>query len=232
MPTATNNSQNMSFDFTSKLKSKQIPNLANLCTDLFLLIVYLRESQVFDPPDVLYDRIVSLFNAMERKAKEARIVDSDIQDAKYALVALIDQTVGWASRLELEFFGTSVAGAEFFNKLEREKKAEARDEVLEIYYLCLMLGFEGRYVGDPGKLQAYIKEFQKKLSSEELESLSPHGERPKEAIKRSRRSISWWMPLAFAGACLVASVLVFILLEQRMTDWAATIVAQIQRFFG
>jgi type VI secretion system protein ImpK len=216
--TATNESQNVT--------------LSNICKDLFLLLVYLRESQIFDPPDVLYDRIVSLFKAMERKAREARIVDSDIQDAKYALVALFDQTIGWASRLELEFFGTSVAGAEFFKKLEREKEAEARDEVLEVYYLCLMLGFEGRFVRDPGKLQEYIKEFQTKLTSERLEKLSPHGERPKESIKRSHLSISWWMPLVFAGACFVASVLVFIMLEQGITDWAGTIVAQMQRFLG
>jgi len=203
--------------------------LPNICAELFSFIVYLREARAFEPPDALHDRIVTLFNAMDRKVREVRIADSDIQDAKYALVALIDETIGWESRLELEFFDSNVAGEEFFNKLEREREAEARDEVLEVYYLCLMLGFEGKYVRAPERLQAYIKDFQKKLSAEGIEKLSPHGERPKESIKRGRRGIPFWAPLAFTGACFVTSVLVFILLNNNITNWATVVVEGIKR---
>ena len=211
------------------INDSQVQALPGLCTDLFSLLVYLRESQAFDSPDALYDRIASLFNTMDRKAREARIADVDIQDVKYALVAFIDETVGWESRLELKFFGSNVAGEEFFNKLEREKKAEARDEVLEVYYLCIMLGFEGKYVRAPEELQAYIKDFQKKLRVEGLEKLSPHGERPKETIRRRHRGIPSWVPLAYTGTCFVASVLIFILLDLRVPHSAAEVVDYLQR---
>lgn len=211
------------------MNDSQIQTLPDICSDLFSLIVYLRESRTFEPLDALHDRIVSLFNTMDRKAREARIADSDIQDAKYALVAFIDETVGWESRFELEFFDSNVAGEEFFNKLEREKEAEARDEVLEVYYLCLMLGFEGRYIRAPEKLQAYIKDCQKKLSAEGLQKLSPNGGIPQEPTKRRRRGIPRWVPLVFTGVCLVTSGLVFILLNNRITNWAVDVVDEIQR---
>jgi type VI secretion system protein ImpK len=208
----------------------QTHKLVDICSELFLLIAYLRQSKAFDAPDVLYERISALFNAMDRRAREAGIIEPDIRDAKYAIAALIDEIIGWESRMELDLFGGNVAGEEFFNKFEREKKGETpRRDVLDIYYLCLMFGFEGKYVRTPERLQAMIKEYRQKQSAETPELLSPHGQRPQENIKR-RTGVPLWAPLVFAGVCIGAIVLTYVLLDNNITNLAGTVVRQLQNY--
>ena len=82
------------------------------------------------------------------------MLDRDYQDACFAVIAWADETIlkhstwkhhaEWnALPLQLEYFQTRNAGEEFFERLERlrpEQKA-----IREVYYLCLGLGFSGRY---------------------------------------------------------------------------------------
>src|SRR5262249_15328098 len=52
--------------------------------------------------------------------------------------------------LQEELFGQTDAGVVFFEKLEellRQRDSEQLANVLEVYLLCLLLGFEGRYSG-------------------------------------------------------------------------------------
>jgi len=49
-----------------------------------------------------------------------------------------------------ELFGQTDAGVVFFEKLERfcsRRDSEQLADILEVYLLCLLLGFEGRYSG-------------------------------------------------------------------------------------
>ncbi len=59
--------------------------LSGICDDLFSLVVYLREAGDIEDPDVLYDRAMELFTALEERARQVKIPDVDIRDAKYAL---------------------------------------------------------------------------------------------------------------------------------------------------
>lgn len=206
-------------------------NLSNICNDLFLFILYLRQSRDLEQPDAIYNRSVNLFNSMEEQARGSNIADEDIQDAKYALAAFIDETVGWASRLEVEFCGSNVAGEEFFSKLEQIKEAGGRDGVLEVYYLCLTLGFEGRYFSRPERIQEYINNYQQISKSEAVKKLSPHAERPQETIKRQRRGgIPSWLPWAATAVGAVVVGFVSILLKLSITSWAGNVINQIQSF--
>lgn len=205
--------------------------LPDICTDIFLFTLYLRQSQSREGSEELYDRFVNLFDSMEGKAKAAGASDSDVWDVKYALAAFIDETVGWESRLELQLFGSNVAGEEFFGKLEQIKDAKGRDEVLEIYYLCLALGFEGQYVRRPEKLHSYITDFEQSVQSKRIEMLSPNGERPKEKTARQGGGIPAWIPWAFSAVGLLALGVTFILLRMGMVDWAGGVVGHIQRLF-
>lgn len=207
------------------------PTLSDICADLFSLLVYLHKSRDLEPLDALHGQVVRLFDSMEEKARDSKIADRDIQDAKYALAAFIDETVGWESRLELEFFDSNIAGEEFFNKLEQIRETGGRNGILEIYYLCLIFGFEGKYARTPEKLQGYIKDFQQALQSKGVEKqLSPHGERPQETIRPGRSGIPSWVPWAFGAACVVVTGFVFMLLKIRMSDFAESLVNQLQNF--
>lgn len=75
---------------------------------------------------------------------------------KYALCCWIDEIFtysSWADKdlwkekyLEKEFFGESIAYHEFFQKA-KQASASAQTNALEVYYLCVVLGFRGPYRG-------------------------------------------------------------------------------------
>jgi type VI secretion system protein ImpK len=201
--------------------------LAVICDDLFSLIAYLREVADIDQPEVFYDRAIELFASMEDRARQLKIPDADVRDAKYAIVAIIDENMGWASRLEQEFFRRNVAGEEFFTRLEELKKAKGRNEVLEVYYICLALGFEGRYFRSPERIKEYIAELQEMLDLKGPARLSPRGEGSQAVVKRRRGSISSWVPWLVAIAGTVILVGVVILLRIRVVNLASDVIDRI-----
>jgi type VI secretion system protein ImpK len=102
------------------------------------------------------DQIIKSFDVLERMAFERQIGASTVQDAKYALAAYVDETVlasenskrmEWMSQpLQLEFFGEHLAGEAYFEKLNTLRQGGEKNlDLLELYYTCLQLGFEGMY---------------------------------------------------------------------------------------
>ncbi len=86
---------------------------------------------------------------------EARLGDKkDWQLAKYAIVAWIDEVLkqaDWDGRkwwtensLEFAFFATNDASVEFYRKA-KEAAGLSRRDALEVYYVCVVLGFRGLY---------------------------------------------------------------------------------------
>lgn len=93
----------------------------------------------------------------------------DIRMASFAVVALLDESIlnsrnpafsDWARKpLQEELFGGHVAGEVFFQGLDRllamKDSAELAD-LLEVYDLCLLLGYRGRYgISGPEALRGY-----------------------------------------------------------------------------
>ncbi len=216
----------------SKANSSRSQTLSDICTDFFSLTLYLRESEDLDQIEALYQRFTSLFSTIEGKARDLDIPDVDIQDAQYALVALADETMRWTSRLEQEYFRKNIAGEEFFRRLEQIKESKGRKDVLEIYYLCLTLGFEGRYFRTPEKLEEYIEELGQILGLKGMEKLAPNGEPSEKAIQRRGFGIPSWIPWAFAGAGIVAVLVIFAVLRIRIGNWTTIVVSKIQSLIG
>src|SRR5579885_1628942 len=93
----------------------------------------------------------------------------DTRLASFAVVALLDETVlnsrnpvfaDWARKpLQEELFGGHVAGEIFFQSLDRllgGKDSNDLADLLEVYDLCLLLGYRGRYgVSGPEALRGY-----------------------------------------------------------------------------
>jgi type VI secretion system protein ImpK len=78
---------------------------------------------------------------------------ADYESARFAVFAWIDETVmkssfegkeAWKRQLlQRAFYNTTRGGVEFYRRFE--DLDEDKMEVREIYYLCLALGFSGRY---------------------------------------------------------------------------------------
>lgn len=105
----------------------------------------------------LHSRFEEHFAAFERRSLRSGISDGEVQSAKYALVALVDETVllselplkdEWLGRpLQMQYFDEFAAGEEFYNKLEalRLVRSPQGADVLEVYHLCMTLGFKGKF---------------------------------------------------------------------------------------
>ena len=100
----------------------------------------------------------TLIAAADQDARQTGYAQGDIRYVLYAVVAFIDESIlnsaqpmfrDWPRRpLQDELFGGHVGGEAFFQYLQqlmtRDPSPDLAD-VLEVYLLCLLLGFQGRY---------------------------------------------------------------------------------------
>ena len=224
----------------SKNENSKNHALSAICEDLFSLASYLRESKSPDRSNKLYDGILNLFAKMEQRAREENILEVDIQKAKHAIVALIDETLKWESRLERRYFDSMVAGDEFFDRLDEmlkqsrniSKDSDFPYDVLEVYYICLTLGFSGRYIGDTERLQEYIRKLQEVLDIRDAGELSPYGKRPSEEIKKQRSKIPLSLVYGIIGFNVLLIIIVSILMKVDIINWSVKIVNRIHSFLS
>jgi len=165
------------------------PTLAELAGDIFLLILSFRERPDTIEFDALHRGVRAMLEEFDQKAKALKIDPEDIAASKYALVAFVDEAVlrsQWAGKeqwadnpLQLQLFETYLAGEGFFENLEKLRaRGEPAKEIIEIYYLCLILGFEGKYgIEGSERLEALAKVLQDELRqfrSVDSDNVSPH----------------------------------------------------------
>lgn len=174
-------------------------------------------------PDVLRRRIRTLLEQFQARAHEAGASEADIADARYALVAYLDEQLlksQWSGRqqwmidpLQLEEYGENTAGEGFFTRLDAIVADRRRAHVLQIYHLCLSLGFQGKYAvrGAEG-LSAVTEHVATQLGPALAigDVPSPHGELPSGPSARRRRELPW---VAFGVACLICAVGLFVALR-------------------
>jgi type VI secretion system protein ImpK len=106
-------------------------------------------------PAVLRQRLASLFEQTGVRAKEAGFSDEDIREAVYAIAAFMDEQLmrsQWSGRtewmsqpLQLVYFNENTAGEGFFQRLDAFKRMPGKEHLVQVYYLCIALGFLGRY---------------------------------------------------------------------------------------
>ena len=126
------------------------------------------DPQMQPPPEVLHTRMRSFIDTMIHRGGEAGFGREDMQDFTNAIVALTDEEAlslpgnvrqYWMSRpLQLHYYNENVAGEGFFQRLEQIRTDARRVEVLRVYYMALMFGFQGRYRirGGEIELQAIV----------------------------------------------------------------------------
>ncbi|MBM4373991.1 MAG: DotU family type IV/VI secretion system protein [Deltaproteobacteria bacterium] len=126
-----------------------------VCSDVLSLILQLRNSQDLPGPDILQRRVLGLFDTMMANGREAGIPEQDMIEVKYALAAFADEVIyhsTWPGRtqwlnnpLQLQFFQENTAGDGFFERLDMLYSQRGRDHVTQIFFVCLALGFQGKF---------------------------------------------------------------------------------------
>ena len=212
-------------------------SLADLCSPFFSLILTLATSKNYGDPKELRVKIGGLFARVEKEGLKEGFSPDDLHNAKYALVAVIDETISrsdwlakgdwWENPLALEYFGENIAGNEFFNKLEETRlKGQKKAPLLEIYYICLALGFEGKYAFNPTELTPLIDQLGRELKSLRGTGgeLSPHWSPPEETLMAASRQLPVWViTAAVSGVVFVVFLILKFLLSGRASHWAEQI---------
>jgi type IV/VI secretion system ImpK/VasF family protein len=119
--------------------------------------VQLSEERGLPPTDVLREQMLRSLREFVARCREAAISDQEVAEARYALVAFIDDRVlkssfagsaEWGKNpLQLQFYREFTAGENFFGRLRALTQRGGPVFPLEAYYLCLALGFVGALPG-------------------------------------------------------------------------------------
>ncbi|HEY2409955.1 MAG TPA: type IVB secretion system protein IcmH/DotU [Polyangiaceae bacterium] len=126
-----------------------------VCADCLTLAMQLAGASDLPAPQVLRQRITTLLETMRARGNDANIPQQDVGEAMYAIVAFMDEQIlrsEWPGRqqwmnqpLQLTYFNENTAGEGFFTRMQALQEQPNRAPVLEIFYLCLALGFQGKY---------------------------------------------------------------------------------------
>jgi len=140
---------------------QQVASLAHLYEDLLTAIVRVQAGRVHIPDcESFRRRTKAKLQDIEQLALTGGYDGRDVQETHFAVAAYLDSVVlhseesvraEWERKtLQEEMFGQRDAGVVFFEKLEdfrSRRDSEQLAGILEVYLLCLLLGFEGRYSG-------------------------------------------------------------------------------------
>ena len=215
--------------------STAAPALADLCGDLLAFALQLKRSSDPGDAEILRQKIDEQFRALETKARQADVPQEDVQQAKYAIAAFIDEMIltsswplkeSWADKpLQLAYFNDFSAGEEFYNKIDALRGAK-KNAVLEVYYLCLALGFRGKYVDLQGMekkkvlMDTLLREMRGAAPAPGAATLSPNWQ-PPDALPGIVKNFPAWF---VAAACGLFLILLFILLSTLLGSSAERIV--------
>lgn len=127
------------------------------CLPVFKALQVFEASQKNDAcSEDFREGMIKAFSQFEHRALSLGYSHGNINDSKYALAAWVDECVmhsTWKGKvhwmqhsLQLQFFGEHSAGEGFFLRLNQlRQQGVLEKEVIEIYVLCLSLGFQGIY---------------------------------------------------------------------------------------
>ena len=152
--------------------------LARSLQETFTVIVRIRtDRQSAQDVDSFRSHVKRLLALADEEARGFGYDRTMVKDAIYAVVAFLDEAVlnssqpmfrDWPRRpLQEEVFGDHMAGENFFKTLsELLKRPDSWElaDLLEVYQLCLVLGFRGRFgSGGDGEIYRYTSTLQERI---------------------------------------------------------------------
>lgn len=203
---------------------------------IFDLILRIKAG-IVAPSNELRPQVAAMLADFEKRAERYRFNHKIVQVAKFALASFVDETVltnnfplrdEWEKyALQLEYFGEQLAGNKFFEKLDAMlKQIETTQDAVEIYYVCMLLGFKGRYgVYEKEKLLAIMQTTANalvKVGKIKPVELSPNWLANDQPKPPEKRGMPVWAKIgAFSGLGLAFIVyLVMFLFSSKFLDEA------------
>ncbi len=194
--------------------------LVRAANPLLDLVPPLRRMASHPDVEALRMQLIQAIKTFETAAKAAHVNHDQIAAARYALCTLLDETISstpwggggvWASRsLLVAFHNEAFGGEKFFLILQKLSQAPKDNvDALELMYLCLALGLEGRYrVIDNGRsqLDALRERLQQLIAQQKTPveaELSPHWKGATGKGEPLWRMVPVWIMAAGAAVILI-----------------------------
>lgn len=199
---------------------QRVPSLVELMHEGFHMLSMLRHGSAPPGEAEFAAAIRSFLDSFSSEARALRIAVEDIEDAKYAFCAALDETIlassfplrdAWERRpLQLLLFGDQLAGEHFFDKLEQLRlKGGERLQALQVFHMCLLLGFRGRYALDGIDRLSYLAA---RLGDEiahlqgKGKGFAPRAARPDNVAHKLQSNTPYWIA---GGVFALAALLSF-----------------------
>lgn len=204
----------------ARLISTGVNPLAGAAAGLLALAGQLRHSVTHHDVPGLRRKLIEEIKRFEADAQARGIRPEVVITARYILCAVLDEMVlstPWGSESEWShqsllstFHNETLGGQKFFLILERVLPDPATNrDLLELMYLCLSIGFKGKYMLQDGGEQQ-LEDLRSRLfgvlraqRGEPEQELSPHWAPAFNAGDQLTRYIPLWVVAAVAGALLV-----------------------------
>ncbi len=211
-----------------------VNSLVAAASDLLSEVVRLKHSEGREDLHKLNERLTNALKFFDVRALHNGVESSEVMAARYVLCTVVDEavvTTPWGNESEWSqmsllssFHNETCGGEKFFNLLDRASKNPLKHlPMLELMYLCLALGFEGKYrVQSRGVLEledirdALYRQI-RQLHGDVPRELSPHWQGLNDQRRNLVRIVPTWMVLLFMLISLVVMYWGFasVLSEQR-----------------
>lgn len=186
-------------------------------------------------------RCQAMLDSFEAEGRRAGAALTQIEHAKYALVALIDERIflsdlpakdAWMGEpLQLRLFGDFDAGEQFYQRCDQLLHGSAPRPALEVFHACLGLGFRGKYADRAGEERRKV--LMEQIASEILrehqghDSLGPNALSQRSDDAASTQIPVWraWLPSIVVGAALVLTIII-------CEWWLGSAIADIRAVFA
>lgn len=214
-------------DLVFQLRGGNYNPLVDAATPLLGLALRLRRMETYEGDvKALYERVYQQIATIGEEARQQGYESGVLMAYRYCLCTFLDEVVmgtgwgsgsDWSQRSLLSAYHNETWGGEKFFTLVSRLSLEPQKfrDVLEFLYLCLCLGFKGKYRirHDGGEeLQRVTEKLHRMLRGLRGDAPDAFGDRRRSVASKRygfQRSIAWWVPWTAVAVVLVVAYAIY-----------------------
>jgi len=220
------------------------PTLKDLVQDFISMALIVRRGRQVTSISAFEASVDGFFTQLERDARSANYSVDQVKDTQYALCAFLDESVLRSgdnelrrhfelSPLQFRYFGVHLAGQGFFEKIDSLRGDVKNNlDVLEVYHLCLALGFEGKFgLSEKDQLRYLANTLGQDIARyrKTPKALSPDWALPDQVSQMLRHEVPVWLYLALIALVCVG---VYLTLDWLLGKDVAVLSEHISQLFS